>query len=300
MPLADQPPDTAPLPSTDQGRAAVVVWIVALGIAGLVALLIVVDLVRRTLQSPRVDLSDGWMLSLLAGAAAGVSLFVYGLRVRAMQRIIEDTPTSTTRALPLGFVEVAGVAEPDGQPLSSPLSNQPCVFYHYRIQERRGDGRSKRWETVAEERSAEPFYLQDRTGRVLIVPMGADTRLSREQVFSNYWPGALPDHVAFALRRIGEPTASWLGPRTLRCREAYLAPGDPLYVLGTAQENPAATGDDAARVYIGQHQDHRFLIADRSEKALLARLKLLAAGCLYGGPLLTALSIALWVMRKGS
>jgi hypothetical protein len=289
------------LSSGDHGRTAIVAWIAVLGAASLVTLFIVADVVRRAPRSSVwSSLGDGWTLGLLIGTVGGVGLFVYGFRVRAMQRVIEDTPTSLARSLPLGFVEVAGTAQPDGEALLSPFTNHPCVYYHYRIQELRGSGRSRRWVTVAEERSSEPFYLQDRTGRVLIVPMGADMRLSSEQVFSNRWPGALPDHVAHALRRIGEPTVSWLGPRALRCREAYIAPGRPLYVLGTAQENPAATGtsENAARLYIGQHANQpRFLIADRDEKALLARLRVLATGCLYGGPILAALSIALWVMQ---
>jgi hypothetical protein len=275
-----------------------------LGVAGLVAVLIAADLIRKASHAPlRPALAEGSTFWLFLLAAGGVGLFLYGFKVRAMRRVIENTPTSTVRSLPLGFVEVAGTALPDGEALLlSPLTNQPCVFYRYRIEEQRGSRNSRRWVTVAENRSSEPFYLEDSTGRVLIVPMGADARLSRERVFSDRWPGALPDHVARTLRTIGEPTASWLGPRTLRCREAYIAPGDPLYVLGTAQENPsvsvAGAADNAARIYIGSHPDNpRYLISDRSEKALLARLRLIAAACLYGGPLLTALSLAFWAMR---
>ncbi len=278
-----------------------VAWLVVLGAAGLVAVLIVADLVRKASIAPLSRaLADEWTIWLLVAAAGGVGLFLYGFKVRAMQRVIEDTPTSTVRSLPLGFVEVAGTAQPDGQPLLSPLTNQPCVFYRYRIEEQRGSRNSRRWVTVAEDRSTEPFYIEDPTGRVLIVPMGADARLSKEQVFSNRWPGALPDHVARTLHAIGEPTASWLGPRTLRCREAFIVPGDPLYVLGTAQENPSVSDatENAARIYIGAHPDNpRYLISDRSEKALLSRLRLIAAACLYGGPLLTALSLAFWAMR---
>jgi hypothetical protein len=288
-------------PPNDHGRTAVVAWLAVLGVAGLVAVLIAADLVRKASHAPlRPALAEGATFWLFLLAAGGVGLFLYGFKVRAMQRVIENTPTSTVRSLPLGFVEVAGTALPDGEALLSPLTNQPCVFYRYRIEEQRGSRNSRRWVTVAEDRSSEPFYLEDSTGRVLIVPMGADARLSRERVFSDRWPGALPDHVARTLRTIGEPTASWLGPRTLRCREAYIAPGDPLYVLGTAQENPSVAGaaDNAARIYIGSHPDNpRYLISDRSEKALLARLRLIAAACLYGGPLLTALSLAFWAMR---
>ena len=158
---------------SDGGRTAVVAWVVVLGAAGLTAVLIVADVVRRTPHwSVWPSLAEDSTLWLIAGAVGGVALFVYGFKIRATQRVIENTPTLTVRSLPLGFVEVAGTAQPDGDPLSSPVSNQPCVFYTYRIQELRGGGRSRRWVTIAEERSTEPFYLRDRTGSVLIVPMG--------------------------------------------------------------------------------------------------------------------------------
>ena len=299
---APKPEPASPAsPTKDHGRTAVVAWVAVLGVAGLVAALIAADLVRKASRAPLshalADESSFWIFLIAVG---GMGLFLYGFKVRAMQRVIENTPTSSVRSLPLGFVEAAGTAQPDGQSLLSPLTNQPCVFYRYRIEEQRGSRNSRRWVTVAEDRSTEPFYIEDSTGRVLIVPMGADARLSKEQVFSNRWPGALPDHVAHTLRTIGEPTVSWLGPRTLRCREAFIALGDPLYVLGTVQENPSVTGaaDNAARIYIGSHPDNpRYLISDRSEKALLARLRLIATACLYGGPLLTAFSLAFWAMR---
>ena len=178
----------APIP-TDHGRTAVVAWVVVLGTAGLTAVLIVIDLVRR---APRwaawPSLAEESTLWLVAGAVGGAALFVYGFKVRATQRVIEDTPTSTVRSLPLGFVEVAGAAQPDGDPLSSPIGNQPCVFYSYRIQELRGGGRSRRWVTVAEERSTEPFYLRDQTGSVLIDRKS--TRLNSSHIQKSRMPSS--------------------------------------------------------------------------------------------------------------
>lgn len=280
---------------------AVVAWVIVLGIAGLVAVLILGDILRRS--GPGISTNgvfDHTGVTIAAAAIGGIAAFGYGWRVRRMQHVVENTATSPARSLPLGFVEVAGSAEADGAELRSPFTDQPCVFYDYRVQELRGSGRSRRWVTVASEQSSDPFYLRDATGRVLIVPMGASARVSREQILSNVWPDALPDHVRRAMRRLDMPTAGWLGPRRIRCRERFIAPGSTLYVLGTAQENPAGPLDavDTARVYIGAAPGGRpFLIADQSEHALLVRLRWMARLGIYGGPVLTAGALAWWVWR---
>ena len=94
----------APIP-TDHGRTAVVAWVVVLGAAGLTAVLIVADMVRRAPHwSAWPSIAEDSMLWLIAGAVGGVALFIYGFKVRATQRVIENTPTSTVRSLPLGFV----------------------------------------------------------------------------------------------------------------------------------------------------------------------------------------------------
>lgn len=284
-----------------QARTAVVAWVTVLGIAGLVASLILWDLLRRSGAGISwTDLIDDAKLTILAAVAGGAAAFGYGLHLRRTQRLIENTPTSPVRSLPMGFVEVAGTAEPDGEPLRSPFTDQACVYYESRVQELRGGGRSRRWVTIAAEQSSEPFYLRDGGGRVLIVPMGATARLSREQVLTNLWPDALPDHIRRTLQRLNMPTASWLGPRRIRCRERIIASGAPLYVLGTAQENPAGPlhAADTSRVYIGAATgDRPFLIADQTEHALLVRLRRIARLCVYGGPLLTAGALGWWVVR---
>lgn len=280
---------------------AVVAWVIVLGIAGLVAALILWDILRRSGSGiSGIDAFNHTSVTIAAAAIGGIAAFGYGWHIRRMQHVVENTPTSPARSLPLGFVEVAGSAEADGAALRSPFTDQPCVFYDYRVQELRGSGRSRRWVTVASEQSSEPFYLRDATGRVLIVPMGATARVAREQVLSNVWPDALPDPVRRAMRRLDMPTAEWLGPRRIRCRERFIAPGSSLYVLGTAQENPAGSLDavDTARVYIGAAPGGRpFLIADQSEHALLVRLRWIARLGMYGGPLLTAGALAWWVWR---
>ena len=79
---------------------------------------------------------------------------------------------------------------------------------------------------------------------------------------------------AAEMRRLGIATHSWIGSKTLRCREALILPEESLYVLGTALEHHGMSHHIAneSRLYIGSSRDHAFIISDRSEKHLLSRL----------------------------
>lgn len=294
---------SAPPDRTASGRAAVVAWGVVLSFSGLVIALILIDIVRRSGRPFAWSQPLGEpALAALAVALSGMAAFGYGVHTRRTERLIDNTPTSPVRSLPLGFVEVAGTAEPDGEPLRSPADQTPCVYYEFRVQEYRGNGSSRKWVTLAEDRSTEPFYLRDETGRVLVVPMGATARIRRAHTFSHTWPDALPDDARRIFQRLNMPTASWLGPRRVRFRERLIGVGDPLYVLGTAQENPAGAlhAADTSRLYIGAAPgDRPFLIVDDTEHALLARLRWISRACLYGGPLASALALGWWLHRVG-
>jgi hypothetical protein len=280
----------------------VLAWGIVLSFAGLVIALIVVDILRRSNRSfSWTHALDGPSLAGFAVALGGLAAFGYGVYIRWMQRLIENTPTSPVRSLPSGFVEVAGTAEADGAPLVSPAAQVPCVYYEFRLEEYRGGKSSRRWVTVASDRSTEPFFVQDPTGRVLVVPMGATSRIRRVETYSHSWRDALPDETRRLFRYLNMPTASWLGPRRVRFRERLIGVGDPVYVLGTARENPAGCPNaaDSSRLYIGASDGGRpFLIVDHSEHALLSRLRWISRTCLYGGPLATAFGIWWWFTRS--
>jgi hypothetical protein len=174
--------------------------------------------------------------------------------------LIESLPTSIIRSLAVGLVEISGV---------------PCVFYSYAVEEHVGSGKHARWETVAKGSSDQPFFVRDTTGRVLVVPFGADLILPDERTYRNNWLGGLPPTTIAGLNRLGISTERWIGSKTLRCREAFIRPEELVYVLGTAHEQQGARNrvENHARLYIGNSQDHEFIISDRSEKDLVSRLR---------------------------
>lgn len=109
-------------------------------------------------------------LLLLAGAG------LYGfLRYSRLLRLVADIPTARIRSAPQGLVQLEGATEwLPGPEIVAPLSGLPCVWYRYRIDERRGSGgRNKRRVVVAQGTSDDLFLLRDGTGECVVDPDGA-------------------------------------------------------------------------------------------------------------------------------
>lgn len=126
---------------------------------------------------------------------------------------------------------VEGIVRCDS-PLTSELSGVPCVFYkvvvkrryrnHFKIAERRSSGVS--------------FWVEDRTGRVLVDPTGASVNGMR--VLDDYEPT-----VGRAVK-VGDTTLHVAGPvgvgqeTAVRYREDVVPLDKPVYVLGDASIGP--------------------------------------------------------------
>jgi Zn-finger nucleic acid-binding protein len=241
------------------------------------------------IQSP----DDGFLL-LLLGLGAGLGLFAYGVVLSRRRDLIESIPTSAIRSLALGLVEISGTAEPEGSPLSAPFSQTPCVLYSYAVAEHRGTGQSSHWVTIAKGVSEQPFSVRDATGTVRVVPVGAELIVTADRTYRNDGMHSLPSEAQAGLTRLGIQTDGWLGQKTLRCTEAFIRHGESVYVLGTAQANPAM-GDrleNAERLFIGSHPDESFIISDESERELLAGLRWKYLAMLYGGPAISVACLA--------
>jgi len=251
-------------------------WALFFGFAFVLCGLILAAGIGKAMRTTQWNQSlDQTLLYLAAGTVGGFGLFVYGWTVHQRTRLIESIPTSTIRSLALGLVEISGQAQPEKDLLSTPFSGLPCVFYSYAVEERVGSGKNARWETIAKGTSEQPFFVIDTTGRVLVVPLGAELILPDERTSRSNWLGELPPNTIAGLNRLEISTDRWIGSKTLRCRESFILPGERVYVLGTAHEHLGARErvENPARIYIGSSRDHEFIISDRSETDLLFRLR---------------------------
>jgi Zn-finger nucleic acid-binding protein len=278
-------------------------WTLFLSMGLLFAGLIVAAGLRKTVAAELWGMPpDGTWVFLAFGTLAGIGLSAYGFVVNNRKRVIESIPTSAVRSLAVGLVEVSGRAQSEGVPLRAPFSGLPCVFYSYAVEERRRSGKETRWETIAEGTSEEPFYVQDETGRVLVVPCDAQLILQDERTTRSNWMGALPEETILGLLKLGIAVDGWFGEKTIRCSETCILPEERVYVMGAAQEQRGGgdSTENSASLYIGSSRDNEFIISDRSEKELLSRLQWHLWASIGGGPALTLLCLLLMFKLYGT
>ena len=151
-------------------------------------------------------------------------------------RLVEDMPTSLIRSASQGFTELVGVGKLLAEPLVSPLTSLPCLWWRYNIERYKKGHRSQAgsWVSVKRQTSEMPFNIDDGTGLCQIFPAGAELSsrhkhrwygrsLNPNQKSFNNPPGSKVDLISRALSGFG---------RRYRFTEHLILDGDPLYVLG--------------------------------------------------------------------
>lgn len=124
----------------------------------------------RSSGDPR---TDGILFSAI-GLVLGVWAFFHGFNDLRIKRRMEDIPVSTLRAMAPGQVEVSGKAV-EWAILTAPLTGEPCVYYEFKIEQKVGSGKNSHWETLLSGKTCEePFYIDDGTSCVKVLPEGAE------------------------------------------------------------------------------------------------------------------------------
>ena len=186
-------------------------------------------------------------VAAMFGAVFGVVAFGWGFFIWRRLRLIQDTPTAKVRSMALGRVEVFGRAQEKAE-LAAPITGTRCVYYRYKVEERRGSGRNARWATLEKgDSSAWGFYLEDETGQVLVLPERASVEIGVDFRGTNSALASLiqgREHVdAGRWQRF-----SLFGQREIRLTESRIAAGEAVYVLGVAQERPGLASERRERI----------------------------------------------------
>jgi len=163
-------------------------------------------------------------LILAAALCVGGAWICIGRWSRA--RHLLDTPTSRIRSAAQGYVELVGVLRElmVPQPMA-PLTGERCLWWRYRIEEYRSNGKRSSWSVIERGVSEAWLRLADATGECLIDPRGAEVH----PAFRKVWTGDLrhPRGVA---------PSGWVGlfsiGKRYRYTEERLHEGEPLYALG--------------------------------------------------------------------
>jgi hypothetical protein len=126
------------------------------------------------------------VLVVLLALAAG--FFLGAVKAFKYAHVIMDTPASKIRSAAQGYVELQGIIKPLTQPLIAPLTNSPCCWYEYLIEEEYTTVNSKGetvtdWRTVDSHASSHLFYIEDDTGRVVVYPLSAEVTAKSHDVW---------------------------------------------------------------------------------------------------------------------
>ncbi len=242
--------------------------------------------------------SDLFFYSVI-GFFAGIYFFFKGFKWQRQKQLIENTPTSKIRSVAMGPVEVFGGAVPSQTGvLKSPLTAKDCVYYRYTIEEFRKSGKHSNWVTIKSGEDSKLFFLKDDTGSVLVDPKGAEINIPPDFSFESGLGKDPPQNVKMFLKENGMSHEGLFGTnRALRFREYRLEPGDKVYIMGIAGDNPfvetGAAKQSMENVIIHKGGKESFYyISDKSEKNVLKGFGRKVAGGIFGGGALTIICLA--------
>lgn len=172
----------------------------------------------------------------------GVIAYAKGATVRKLRKAksypIADLPEGVSG-------RVVGEAYPLAQTLAGPLTGRPCVYYIAKVEQHHSNGKSGYWKTIITEQRGVPFGMRDATGRAIVDPNGAEIALDfDDKSTSGFLDNATEIEERF-LQRHGKTSQGLLFNKGLRYREAIIAVGETVAVLGEGVREPDPDADPA-------------------------------------------------------
>jgi hypothetical protein len=249
----------------------------------------------------------------IALAAAPILLAVMASKKRKIYQM-QSVQTSTaaqleeTRSQMKGsFIqraELKGKSECDS-PLVSEFTGTPCVAYSIRLERQYEE---TRWETDSKgnrsqrtQRGSEvlstnerraPFHLRDSTGRIKVVPDGAELHMEKSlSKFENSFPEGRVTIGSFALNLAQAALGAGRHTIGFKYEEKLIPLGRDLYVLGEASDE---SGELSIRR--SSSKGEKFIISLESEEQLVASAGKAAAGLLAGAIASGAIGVTLLIL----
>lgn len=206
------------------------------------------------------------VLFCVLGLLGGLWIFFSAFKRLRLRHAVAGTPTSKARSAAMGKCELKGLAREIDLPILGPLSGLPCVWYRWKVEEERTDSKGNSgWYTVEDKNSIEPFYIEDRTGRLKINPDGAEVEAPQ---LLRYTPGVFFS----AGRPEGPQAAGWLNFGRRRLSEWRIDQVRPIYALGVLRLERESPDKEAEPVLSQGRAGEPFFISTRCEEELLSGL----------------------------
>jgi len=240
-------------------------------------------------------------LSSVVFVVVGLITLNKGRVERAESTRMEETETTAIRDLEPGPVEVKGTVHGTDEATlqQSPIDGTDALAVHVEVKEMHSDGNGPgNWQTVFEEQTAEPMFVDDGTGEVL-VDLPEDGGLNLDQT---EWKVEAGDEPPEEIRSYVEnepaldlPDGIDIGPLSTgeprRYLEGTLEPGEDVYLLGTARETDAGW-DNREFVIDEPTADDDFILSDKSEATLIEEGRSSGLVLLVAGALITAIGLS--------
>jgi hypothetical protein len=221
--------------------------------------------------------SSVFFIIALASLYAGISTYFL------MQKI-KNTPTSKVRSAALGLVELFGKAKCKDA-IYSPISNAKCVYWLIAA-EYYQSGKHGGWKSLYRKQSASGFYLEDDTGKMLISSENATVDIPSDfrseghlssKGFLGFSQAQLDGKVLKFLENNPDANSAFqrYSGHNLRIAESFIAEGDNIYVLGTAQQQKDISGNISnENLLVGRGRDSIFYISDSEEKKVVSGMQM--------------------------
>jgi len=250
------------------------------------------------------------ILFAIIALGVGAAVFWYGFNRMHRYRMIQDIPTSKIRSIAMGIVEITGEAR--GQEfIKARFSGMDCVYYKFEVREyrahRSGKSTTYRWDRIDHGEQRVAFSVADDTGEVALDPTKAEVNVKLRKLFLRkagllgglgsifriFGSGSSssPDELVELdpAGRGGFFTMNSVGDR--KYYEYFIAPGERVYVLGTAAEGPRPAVALAGPGHVICKGDDDFIISDRSEAELIGDMQWKMIGSFAFGVLMIVAGI---------
>ena len=175
------------------------------------------------------------VVGIFVFGALGIGMSWWSFSEIEQMRQLERTPEMPAAAVVGGEVNVTGTAQRMDRTVTSPDTGTSTLYYRYTVEERRGSGDNRRWETIQSQSDGVEFLLEDDSGSVIVDATSSTPTIEAPRQYRDQSDGR-------------------------RYTEYRIDPGEELFVFGYAELD-----DGEARVGFGRDGSYTPIISHRPE-----------------------------------